>query len=563
MFIAKAAKNPNAAKLWLDYILSKRGQTHHRQRGRAVRDPHRRRGRDTRRPALDQGARSANVKPIPVSAELARLPRSDEAPRLPQQWKATLAAGSSRQSTGRAMRTSKRAWPRPPHRPRASRLIAVVAVTVLAVFAAVADLLPELPHRAVLRRRARPRLRRLSSSSSPTPISGRRRKNSLLIAGRHGADRRAAGRDAGVPDGAHRPARASAGSSRCCWCRSSCRRWCCVRLRGGAGPVGFYSVWAKELFGGVPWNIYSLTSDRDHRRPHPRAARLPLLVGGAEEPGLGRRGGGAHGRRLAVAGGARREPADGACRRCCSPGVLVFFLGFELFGLPLVLGDPEGHLVLATYLYKLTNKLGTPSYHLMAAVAVCIVAVTLPLVLLQRWLLQERAASTSPSRARPAASGRCRSGAGAGSRRRSIGAVAVRHRRRAAVGHRAALVRRELGRGRRPGRSADARALPSVFGAADAGARRSSNTVLIGVVGGALAVACYTAIGFATHRQPRRLVALRRLPGAGAARRARAARRPGVPVGVPVLPAADAAAHRRSSACGSPTPWSGSPTACG
>ncbi len=27
-------------------------------------------------------------------------------------------------------------------------------------------------------------------------------------------------------------------------------------------------------------------------------------------------------------------------------------------------------MVLATYLYKLTNKLGTPSYHLMAAVAV-------------------------------------------------------------------------------------------------------------------------------------------------------------------------------------------------
>src|SRR5262249_57133278 len=68
--------------------------------------------------------------------------------------------------------------------------------------------------------------------------------------------------------------------------------------------------------------------------------------------------------------------------------VLVFFLGFELFGLPLVLGDPEGHLVLSTYLFKLTNKLGTPSYHLMAAVAVCIVAVTFPLVLLQRWLLR-------------------------------------------------------------------------------------------------------------------------------------------------------------------------------
>ncbi|HCE10493.1 MAG TPA: spermidine/putrescine ABC transporter permease, partial [Oxalobacteraceae bacterium] len=57
-------------------------------------------------------------------------------------------------------------------------------------------------------------------------------------------------------------------------------------------------------------------------------------------------------------------------------------------GLVLVLGDPEGHLVLSTYLYKLTNKLGTPSYHLMAAVAVCLVAVTLPLVLFQRRLLK-------------------------------------------------------------------------------------------------------------------------------------------------------------------------------
>ena len=26
------------------------------------------------------------------------------------------------------------------------------------------------------------------------------------------------------------------------------------------GPVGFYSTWASAIFGGVPWNIYSLTS---------------------------------------------------------------------------------------------------------------------------------------------------------------------------------------------------------------------------------------------------------------------------------------------------------------
>ena len=51
-------------------------------------------------------------------------------------------------------------------------------------------------------------------------------------------------------------------------------------------------------------------------------------------------------------------------------GVLVFFLGFELFGLPLVLGDPQDLLVLSTYLFKLTNKLGVPSYQLMAVVVV-------------------------------------------------------------------------------------------------------------------------------------------------------------------------------------------------
>ena len=155
-----------------------------------------------------------------------------------------------------------------------------------------------------------------------------------------------------------------------------------------AGPVGFYSVWAKELFGGVPWNVYSLDRHRGHRRADPRAARLPLFVVGAEEPRLRRRGGGAHGR----ARGRSRSRATSACRwsrrRCSSRGVLVFFLGFEIFGLPLVLGDPEGHLVLATYLYKLTNKLGTPSYHLMAAVAVCIIAITFPLVMLQRFLLK-------------------------------------------------------------------------------------------------------------------------------------------------------------------------------
>jgi iron(III) transport system permease protein len=68
-------------------------------------------------------------------------------------------------------------------------------------------------------------------------------------------------------------------------------------------------------------------------------------------------------------------------------GALVFLLGFELFGLPLVLGDPARILVLTTYLYKLTNLLGTPSYHLMAVVAVVIILITLPVVLVQQRFL--------------------------------------------------------------------------------------------------------------------------------------------------------------------------------
>src|SRR6202163_2123772 len=153
------------------------------------------------------------------------------------------------------------------------------------------------------------------------------------------------------------------------------------------GPVGFYSLWAKDLVGDVPWNVYSLASiaviaGLTHV-PHVylySSAALKSLGSDVEEAAR-------------VVGANPLKVALNVSLPMTAPAlfyaaVLVFFLGFELFGLPLVLGDPEGHLVLSTYLYKLTNKLGTPSYHLMAAVAVCIVACTFPLVLAQRRLLQ-------------------------------------------------------------------------------------------------------------------------------------------------------------------------------
>ena len=95
-------------------------------------------------------------------------------------------------------------------------------------------------------------------------------------------------------------------------------------------------------------------------------------------------------------------------------GVLIFFLGFELFGLPLIIGDAANVLVLTTYLFKLTNILGTPSYQLMAVVVVAIALVTLPLVYLQRHLLRDRRALRHDRRQGHPVRGRCGSAAGAG-----------------------------------------------------------------------------------------------------------------------------------------------------
>ncbi|AJP56068.1 spermidine/putrescine ABC transporter permease [Pandoraea vervacti] len=155
-----------------------------------------------------------------------------------------------------------------------------------------------------------------------------------------------------------------------------------------AGPVGFYSVWFRELTGlDAPWSVYSVLA-------------ITLIVGLTHVPHVylyssaALRNLGSDVEEAARVAGARpfRVALDVSLPMTMPAllfaGVLVFFLGFEVFGLPLVLGDPEGHLVLATYLYKLTNKLGVPSYHLMAAVAMCIVAITFPLVLLQRHLLK-------------------------------------------------------------------------------------------------------------------------------------------------------------------------------
>jgi len=266
-----------------------------------------------------------------------------------------------------------------------------------------------------------------------------------------------------------------------------------------AGPVGFYSVWASELLGGVPWNVYSLTSiaviaGLTHV-PHVylyASAALKNLGSDVEEAA---RMSGASPLRVAL-----DVSLPMIMPALLFSSVLVFFLGFEIFGLALVLGDPEGHLVLATYLYKLTNKLGTPSYHLMAAVAVCIIAVTFPLVMLQRFLMKGSAKYVSlkgkAGRQRPLPLGAWRWAA--------IALIAAWLFVTIFVPLSGIVLRAFVthwGEGVVLSEVLTLEHFQTVFGQ-PALMRGVWNTILIGVIGGGLAVACYTAIGLAAHRRP-------------------------------------------------------------
>jgi iron(III) transport system permease protein len=154
------------------------------------------------------------------------------------------------------------------------------------------------------------------------------------------------------------------------------------------GPVGIFSTLAKELIGFVPWNLYSLFSliviaGLTHV-PHVYLYSAAALRGLSTDLEEAARVSGANPFQVAI-----NVSLPMILPAILFAGVLVFFLGFELFGLPLVLGDPQDVLVLSTYLYKLTNKLGVPSYQLMAVVVVVIIAVTAPLVFMQRLLLRQ------------------------------------------------------------------------------------------------------------------------------------------------------------------------------
>jgi iron(III) transport system permease protein len=153
------------------------------------------------------------------------------------------------------------------------------------------------------------------------------------------------------------------------------------------GPVGFMSLFVRDILGFVPWNLYSLTG-------------IIAIAGLSHVPNV----------YLYLSAAMRNLPSDleEAARTAGAsvwrvsldvtlpmvlPAIIFsaalnLLLGFEMFGIPLVLGDPNGILVLTTYTYKLTTLFGVPTYQLMAAVAMVLIMITLPLVYVQRRLLR-------------------------------------------------------------------------------------------------------------------------------------------------------------------------------
>ena len=265
-----------------------------------------------------------------------------------------------------------------------------------------------------------------------------------------------------------------------------------------AGPVGFYTVWSRELFGVAPWGIYSIVgmtviAGLTHVPNVYVYASSALKSLGSDVEEAAR-----------VSGASPFKVAFTVSLPLIMPSllfaaVLVFFLGFELFGLPLVLGDPEGILVLSTYLYKLTNKLGTPSYHLMAAVAICIVAVTFPLVLLQRVLLKSARKYASIK----GKAGRMRELPLGPWKWLALGLILLWIFVAVLVPLSGIALRAFVttwGEGVNLSEVLTLEHFRDVW-AEPTHKRAIFNTIMIGIVGGLLTVACYTAIGFATHRR--------------------------------------------------------------
>ncbi|MEN3929790.1 iron ABC transporter permease [Microvirga sp. W0021] len=264
------------------------------------------------------------------------------------------------------------------------------------------------------------------------------------------------------------------------------------------GPSGFITMLFRDVFGGAPWSLYSL-------------AGIVIVTGLSHVPHV----------YLYVSAAMRNLPSDleEAARSTGAPiwrvcwdvtvpmvlPALVFatalnlLIGFEMFGIPLVLGDPSGIVVLTTYVYKLTSLFGVPMYQLMAVVVMLLVLLTLPLVWYQRRLLRHsrRYAALGGKGARTTV---MRLGRGGQIIALSIIGLWLFVSVLLPIG---GIVLRAFvdawGQGINPFAHMTVRhfanlvEVPSLF-------RGITNTIILSVVGGGLAIVIYLMIGLAGHR---------------------------------------------------------------
>lgn len=152
------------------------------------------------------------------------------------------------------------------------------------------------------------------------------------------------------------------------------------------GPAGYLTLLAQDLFGGAPWELYSLGGMAlvAGVSQAPVAYIYCMSSASITDPSL------EEAARVAGAGTFR------TLRRITLPlllpaiaysAVLNFTVGLELLAIPLVFGDPAGITVLTTFLYNNGVASAKPDHGLVSTAAVLMLAVVCLLVWLQGRLL--------------------------------------------------------------------------------------------------------------------------------------------------------------------------------
>jgi iron(III) transport system permease protein len=267
------------------------------------------------------------------------------------------------------------------------------------------------------------------------------------------------------------------------------------------GPAGLLPAALKEPIGAVPWNLHSFAAlivlaGLIHV-PYVYvfvAAALRVLGGGVEDAAR-------------VIGAGPWQVAMHVSLPLVLPaifaaGILVFLLGVGLFGLPLVLGEQQNLTVLSTYFYRLGTQPGGPPHQFMAAVAVVILAVTAPLILLQRFLLRRaRGFGSARSQDFPAAPLKLRAWRWPAFAVVLLWWVIAALLPLAGIGLRSVMATAGDGTPWSSELTLDHyRALvehPDIV-------RAMIHTLAIGVVGGGAAILCYVVVALAVHRWPSR-----------------------------------------------------------